>query len=194
MAACPLSISDEDVLKAMKKIPGYIDITPGDFKEIYMLAYDLATMRLASAMTASDVMTRQVVFVKCDTPLTETADAMADHGISGVPVVDVHEKVVGMISEKDFLAQMGNSDSRSFMWVVAQCLKNKGCVALSLKGQRAEDIMATPAITIQANTTVAEIGTIFSENNINRVPVVNPDTKLVGIVSREDIVRSTCIR
>ncbi len=78
------------------------------------------------------------------------------------------------------------------MGVIAQCLKNKGCVAISMRKQKSEDIMTAPAITISENTPVSEIAEIFTEKNINRAPVTDPGNKLTGIVTRTDIVQSYC--
>ena len=60
----PTDISDDDILKAMKDINGYLDITPGDFKEIYRFAYRHALDRMTHSVTAGEVMTTDVVFVK----------------------------------------------------------------------------------------------------------------------------------
>ena len=98
----------------MKAIPGYLDITPGDFKEVYRLAYQHALERLSRAVTAREIMTREVVTVRPDTPLAEVAEAMGRRGVSGVPVVDPRNKVVGVISEKDFLTHMGVQDAQKF--------------------------------------------------------------------------------
>ena len=84
----PSDISDEDILKAMKEIEGYLDITPGDAKDIYRLAYRHAIERLTHLVKAGSVMTKAVVSVKRDTPLEEVAELMAGHGISGVPVAN----------------------------------------------------------------------------------------------------------
>jgi len=59
----PMDLTDEDVLKAMKGIPGYLDITPGDFKEIYSFAYRHAVERQIHSTRAKDAMTKEVVFV-----------------------------------------------------------------------------------------------------------------------------------
>ncbi|MBC8466794.1 MAG: CBS domain-containing protein [Deltaproteobacteria bacterium] len=185
----PMDISDDDILKAMKEISGYLDITLGDFKEIYRFAYRHAVDRLTHSVTAGEVMTTDVVFVKKDDPLETAAETMARHGIAGVPVVENVEKVVGVISEKDFLFHMGGKDAKSFMEVVAQCLRNKGCVAITMRQQKAEDIMTSPAITVREDTPVSEIATIFTEKEINRVPVTDDGGKLLGIVAREDIVK-----
>ncbi len=77
------------------------------------------------------------------------------------------------------------------MGVIAQCLKEKGCVAVTIREQCVRDIMTSPAITVSEDTSVNEIAGIFTEKNINRVPVINPDGVLTGIVSRADIVRAS---
>ncbi len=185
----PTDISDDDIFKAMKDISGYLDITPGDFKEIYRFAYRHALDRMTHSVTAGEVMTTDVVFVKMDDTLETAAEIMARHGIAGVPVVENGEEVVGVISEKDFLYHMGGGDARSFMEVVAKCLRDKGCVAIPMRRQKTEDIMTSPAITVRKDTPVSEIATIFTTKGINRVPVTDDGGKLLGIVAREDIVR-----
>jgi CBS domain-containing membrane protein len=189
---CPMDISDNDILKAMKNISGYLDITPGDFKEIYRFAYKHAVERLRHSIRAKDVMTKDVIFARKDTSLEEVADLLNRHLISGVPVIDDDKRVVGVISENDFLFQMGAQEKRTFMGVVAHCLKSKSCVAITMRKQKAEDIMTTPAITVGENTPIFEIANTFTEKNINRTPVVNQNNKLAGIVTRTDIVRSSC--
>ncbi len=190
--SCPMDISDDDILKAMRNISGYLDITPGDFKEIYRFAYKHAIDRLRHSVKAKDVMTRNVISVEENTSLEEVAKILNRYVISGVPVIDDDKSVVGVISEKDFLFHMGAKEKRTFMGVVAHCLKSKGCVAISMRKQNAKDIMTSPAVTVDEKTPVSEIANIFIEENINRTPVVGPGQKLVGIVTRTDIVRSSC--
>jgi CBS domain-containing membrane protein len=190
--SCPVDMSDEDILDAMKSIPGYLDITPGDFKEIFRYAYRHAIERIAQSLLAKDVMTVKLISVTQDTSLKETSAKMAAHGISGVPVIDESNSVVGVISEKDFLFHMGEKKARSTMEVIAQCLSSKGCVAVSMHTGLAKDIMTSPALTVLEDTPVFEIASIFAEKNINRVPVLDKNSHLVGIVARADIFRTTC--
>lgn len=188
-----IDISDEDIYSAMKDISGYLDITPEDFKEVYLHAYRHAIERIARSAKSIDIMTRKVYSVKRETPLKEVAEIMARNGISGVPVIKQDGSVVGVISEKDFLSRMGVGDT-TFMGLVAECLKGDGCVAISIREQKAEDIMTSPAITVREDTTVLEIAGIFTEKQINRVPVIDQKDHLVGIVSRADIVGSSFIK
>lgn len=189
-----VDLKDEDIFAAMEQIPGYLDITPGDFKAVYQLAYQQALERLSREVTAGEIMTRDVISVRPDTPLAEVAAAMGQQGVSGVPVVDEAGRVVGVISEKDFLTHMGVKEPKNFMVLVAGCLKSKGCIALPIKKQQAGDIMSSPALTVGEATPVKEIAAIFTRKGINRVAVTGTDGRLRGIVSRGDIVRAATRR
>lgn len=192
--ASSVEMSDEDILAAMKSISGYIDITPSDFQEIYGIAYRHAIERLSHLVKAEDIMTRKVVSVGPDTPLSEAARRMDEMNVSGVPVVDETQTVVGVISERDFLLKMGAEKNGSFMAVIAECLSNRGCVAMPIKGKTAKDIMTSPAITAQKGNTISELSKMLAEHRINRVPVVDDKGRLTGIVSRGDIVESYCAK
>ena len=188
-----IEISDDDIYEAMKNIPGYLDITPADLKEIYKFAYRHAWERITQSVKAHDIMTKKVFSVKKDTPLKEVAELMAKEKISGIPVLEEDGKVAGIISEKDFLSSMGSEDKTHFMAFVAECLSGKGCAAFPVSLQKAEDIMTSPAIIVREGATVFEISNIFTQKNINRVPVTDREGKLLGIVSRADIVRASMI-
>jgi CBS domain-containing protein len=188
-----VDISEKDVLNAMKAMQGYIDITPADFKEVYRVAFALAKDRVLHSLTAKEVMSAQVHSVGVEMDLIETASLLAEKGISGAPVVDREGKIVGVVSEKDFLAKMGAGKTGSFMQVIAHCLKNKGCVATPMLNRGVRDIMTTPAITATADTLVSTISALFREKNINRLPVIGKDQRPIGIVTRSDLVNSYCM-
>lgn len=181
-------ISDDDIYQAMKEIPGYLDITPGDFKEVYVLAFRHARERLLRRVTAREIMTRDVAWVRVDTPLQEVAALMAQRGVSGVPVLDSAGRVSGVISEKDFLRRMSSEGITSFMAVVAECLRDKGCKAVGIRGRQADDLMSSPAVTVTEDTPVLEIAALFKEKAVNRVPVLDAQGRLSGIVSRGDLL------
>jgi CBS domain-containing membrane protein len=186
-----IEIKDEDILEAMRAIPGYLDITPGDFKEVYRLAFQHALERLSRAVTAAEIMTTDMVAVNPDTPLAEVAAAMGRRGVSGVPVIDAERQVVGVISEKDFLAHLGVKEPRNFMSLLADCLKTKGCGGLPIKLALAKDIMTSPAITVALDTPVRNLAALLTLKSINRVLVTDPAGRLLGLVSRGDVVTAT---
>ncbi len=186
---CEVLMGEQDVMEAMREIPGYLDITPSDFQEVYRHACRHAVRRIMQAVKARDIMTREVLSVGPDLSSREVARAMASKGIAGVPVVDAQGMVLGVISEKDFFRLMGASEFPNFMAVVACCLTEKGCVAFPLREKRAKDIMSSPAITVGEETPAVEIARTFTQKKINRVPVVDKDGRIVGIVSRADILK-----
>jgi CBS domain-containing membrane protein len=183
-------LGDQDILEAMKSIPGYLDITPGDFKEIYSHAFRLAMERLSRSVTAGQIMTRDVVRVKSETSILEVAGLMAEKKVSGVPVLNSENRVVGIISENDFLSRLSEGAPKNVMGVFARCLQSKKCLAQPLKGQEARDIMSTPVISLRPENTLMEISRLFHERQINRAPVLDPQGRLLGIVSRGDIIKA----
>jgi CBS domain-containing membrane protein len=189
----PVDISDKDVMAAMRAMHGYIDITPADFKEVYRVAYALAKDRMMNALKAADIMTAPVHGVDAGADLIAIAGLLAEKGISGAPVTDREGRIVGVISEKDFLRKMGAGQSGSFMQVIALCLKNKGCLATPMVNRTASDIMTAPPITATADISIGAISALLMEKNINRLPIVNADGKPIGIVTRSDLVNSFCM-
>jgi CBS domain-containing protein len=188
----PVEISDQDILKAMKTMEGYLDITPGDFREVYRVAYRFALDHLRNAQRARDVMTRPVWVVEAETDLAGTASLLAGKGISGAPVTDSTGRVIGVISEKDFLRHMGAGDTVSFMKVIADCLKSQGCIAMPMRNQKARDIMTSPAITASEHVSVSDLSRMLTEKGINRIPIVDGDQRPVGIFTRTNLLISYC--
>jgi len=190
-ACVPVDIADEDIYEAMAEISGYLDITPGDFKEVYLKAYEHALRRLTRSVKVGRVMNREVVHVVESTSVLDVAKLMAEKRVSGVPVLTDDGFVVGVISERDFLRSMGAGTACTFMEVVAQCLEGGGCMAAPIRAQYASDIMTSPAITVKEGTLVIEVANLLTRKCINRVPVVDANGRLTGIVSRSDIISSS---
>ncbi len=186
----PVDISQQDVVEAMKRISGYIDITPGDFKEVYQSAYALAIRRLLSSLTAVKIMTKAVVFVDQEMALVEAADLLAEKQISGCPVVGSEGRVVGVVSEKDFLKEMGFGTTPSFMQLATHCLNSKSCMIRRLHHKTVGDIMTKPPITADSTMTIDAISTLFTEHQINRLPIVDNTGRPIGMVTRSDLARS----
>lgn len=191
-----LAISNEDVIEAMKTIPGYIDITPGDFKEVYQAAYALAVKRLFNTLTAAAVMTKSVLFIDEGMELVDAAALLAQSQVSGAPVVDGDGKIVGVVSEKDFLREMGVGEKPSFMRIATHCLNNQSCMIGRLRNKTVADIMTRPPITGTPDMTVGTISALFAERQINRLPIIDAQHRPVGVVTRTDLAHSfhTCGR
>lgn len=189
---CFQTITDEDVLEAMKKIPGYLDITPSDFLQIYQIAFDHAVSRIRTAILAEQVMTQKVIFVKEDDLLIEAVIKMAEHEISGLPVLNNENQITGVISEKDFLSRMNKKKAPSFVQVLLQCADNSGCLIVPLKTLKVREVMSSPPLMVKKEATMLEVANTLDRFNINRVPVSDDNNRLVGIIARSDLVQAIC--
>lgn len=186
----PLDISEHDVIEAMKRIPGYIDITPGDFKEVYQTAYALAVKRLFNTLNAASIMTKEVVLIDQEMTLVLAAGLLAEKQISGAPVVNSEKRIVGVVSEKDFLREMGVGATSSFMQIATHCLDNKSCMVGKLHNRIISDIMTKPPVTGAQGMTIGSISALFADKQINRLPIVDDNEQPVGIVTRTDLAHS----
>jgi len=117
---------------------------------------------------ARDIMTKEVVSTKCSCKVEEVTRVLYFHGISGLPVLDDEMQVIGMVTEADILGRKAGQD-------------------------RVEDIMSSPVCTVSEGMSLEEIARVLSEREIKRAPVVR-EGKLVGIVSRADVVKALASR
>jgi CBS-domain-containing membrane protein len=186
----PLDISEQDVIEAMKAVEGYIDITPGDFKEVYQAAYALAVKRLLNTLKAGNIMSKTVVLLEQEMALVQAAALLAEKTISGAPVVNSDGKLVGVVSEKDFLREMGFGATPSFMQIATNCLNNKSCMIGRLHNRTVGHIMTKPPITGAPEMTIGTISALFAERGINRLPIVDDDGRPVGVVTRTDLAHA----
>lgn len=186
----PIEISEQDIIEAMKAIHGYIDITPSDFKEVYKAAYALAVKRLLDTLKAEDIMSKPIQSIHQDVELVNAAAVLAEKNISGAPVIDHAGKVIGVVSEKDFLKEMGVGTTPSFMQIANHCLNDKSCMINKLKKRTVADIMTSPAITAGPEFTVRQISALFIEKGINRLPIVSVEQFPIGIVTRTNLAHS----
>lgn len=186
----PLDISEKDVLEAMKSLQGYLDITPGDFREVYQAAYSLAVRRLLDTLTAGSIMSSPAVVVEQEMALVQAASLLAEKQVSGSPVVDARGEIVGVVSEKDFLKEMGFAETPSFLQIATHCLHKKGCMIGRLRNRTVGDIMTRPPVTGGTEMRIGAISVLFAEKNINRLPIVDARNRPVGIVTRTDLAHS----
>jgi CBS domain-containing protein len=143
-----------------------------------------------AAMKVKDVMTSDVVSVRPETSLKEVARLLVERRISGVPVVAEDGTVVGVVSEGDILfKERGPSKSgRTLSWLMDASYKNEA--QLKFEAQTAAEAMTTPAKTIPRWHSISGAAAQMIEGGVNRLPVVDNRGKLVGIVTRADLVRA----
>lgn len=180
-AAVKLSFNEEDLAAALREMGGYIDVTGDDLTKIYSLATVHAHQRGSGSLSLQHIMTPDVVAVERTTSLEQVWSQLREHRIRGVPVIDAERKVIGMVSIADFLKQAD--------WRLCDSLKKRFKMMLARKTESsAQDIMSSPVYTVGAETSMAEAFLIFAEHGINHLPVVDGESRLLGIVTRLDLL------
>jgi CBS domain-containing protein len=138
-----------------------------------------------------DLMTPEVVTVHPTTPIKDVAKSLVEHRISGMPVVDDGGRVVGVVSEGDLIFKEQDPDSierRPLTRIFGESPASRAQLSKVL-ALTAGDAMTAPAITVGADSLVADAATTMIRGRVNRLPVVEGDV-LVGVVSRADVVRA----
>jgi CBS-domain-containing membrane protein len=180
--------SEEDLRAAIKEMKSYVDVTEEDLKKIYEIALRHAWMRSAARIPVKEVMTATVVTVRRDADLHEAARLLSEHRISGMPVVDGTNRVIGVISEADILTLAGLKREHTFRDILRNILGEP--VPAHGAGGKVENVMSFPPITSKGDDGVADVAKILDERRIKRLPVVDDQGVLIGIISRADIVRA----
>jgi len=132
----------------------------------------------------SDVMATSVVTVDRATPYKEIARLLAEHRISGMPVLKMGREVAGVVTEADLLAAEARTAHR---------LRSRGRFGLRSRAARhpaltAGELMTSPAITIGPHVTVHAAGRLMSDRHVRLLPVVDEHARLIGVVSRRDLL------
>jgi CBS domain-containing protein len=142
-------------------------------------------------MRAHQIMTRPVITVTPETTVVEAANTMLQRHVSGLPVVDAAGKLVGIISEGDFIrrSEIGTQRQRGRF---LKFILGPGKAATDFvheHGRTVAEIMTRETLTITEDATLEEIVQLMEKNRIKRLPVTRGD-KIVGIVSRANLLQA----
>jgi CBS domain-containing protein len=132
----------------------------------------------------SDVMAASVVTVDRATPFKEVARLLAEHRISGMPVLKMGREVAGVVTEADLLTAEAETARR---------LRSVGSLRLRSRARRhpaltAGELMSTPAVTVGPHVTIHAASRLMNTQHVRLLPVVDKDDRLIGVVSRRDLL------
>lgn len=138
-----------------------------------------------SPHTVSDVMTHTVVAVGRDAPFKEIVRLIQEWKVSALPVVEGEGRVVGLVSEADLLPKEEFRDSDPDRFTQLSRLPDLAKAGALTAGE----LMSTPAVTVHAGATVAQAARIMAQRKVKRLPVINDEGMLEGVVSRVDLLK-----
>jgi CBS domain-containing protein len=137
-------------------------------------------------MKVRDLMTTDPITTTADAPLKEAARIMVREKISGLPVMEGN-KLVGIVTEGDFLRQEANRD-QPYRLSLLEALFGDGAAEPAV--ETVGEVMTEPVITITPDATISEAARVMSHRKVKRLPVVDDEGNLIGVISRADVVNA----
>ena len=137
-------------------------------------------------MKVRDIMTTDPISVRGDTRLKEAARIMVGNNVSGLPVIDDTGRLIGIVTEGDFLRQEASRD-RPYRLSLLDALFGEGETE-ALVAETVAEVMTEKVATIGPDATIGEAARVMSARRVKRLPVVEGGGALVGIISRSDVV------
>ncbi|MGE5155456.1 MAG: HPP family protein, partial [Bdellovibrio bacteriovorus] len=178
---------EEDVAEAMRDIPGYLDISPQDFRELYRASATHALERLAGNPVARSLMRTGGPALEPHQYLPDAVAQMAEHGVKSAAVVDKTSKVIGILTETDVLRQL---KAASALALLVKLSTEPEAVRRCCSGVRVDAVMTAPAQTLGADANLPAMTEAFRRHGGRSMPVVDVSGRLLGMLARKDLIHS----
>jgi len=171
-------------------LPGHLPKVPLLPSHMNFMGKDVSTapaVRHSKAMQVKDVMKTEVVTIRQGSALSEAAKLMAEHSISGLPVLDVDDRVIGVLTEADFVSALDITGASFVQDMIESVVRKRR--ARKTMGTIVDDIMTRDPVTIREDETLQKAVELMDRNKVKRLPVTNDQGRLAGVLSRADLIR-----
>ena len=141
-------------------------------------------------LRVAEVMHRQVETVSPETPLAEVVERLLARDYTALPVLDVDGRVVGMVADRDLLRSGTTPLSLSLQKVAGPELVQETLARLKANGGTVAGVMTTPAVSVTLESSLREAARLMHERGLKRLPVVDGEMRLVGVLGRLDVLNA----
>lgn len=179
------ALTDEDIFEAMAQIPGYLDISAGDFRALYLLSHRHAVQRLTQNICASSMLRRGMAPLTPDLYLDQAARLIVASGYKGLPVVDQDHRVIGILTETDYLQRL---NAQTFLEFMLRLLNEPGTFTHRCHEERVAGAMTAPAVVVSEQANFQTITVAFRHQPGRSLPVVDAYGRFQGLLLRKDMV------
>lgn len=180
-----VELSDDDILEAMRRIPGYLDITTADFRAVYELAHAQAIDRFLERLRAADLMRADIQPLSPDLQLIDAARRFVAQDLKSLPVVDADGRVLAMLTETDVLRALG---ARSLLALLLQDVDREATALKRILHRPVAELMTTPVVTVPEAAGFRTIVDAFRRHSGRTMPVVDGQLRLTGLLLRKDFL------
>jgi CBS domain-containing protein len=148
--------------------------------------------------TVADLMSHNPVVVRSETPLKDAIAILAERRIGGLPVVDENDKLIGIISETDLMWQETGVTPPAYIMFLDSViyLQNPATYDRDLHkalGQTVGEVMSKNPITVSPDKPLRDAAKLMQDKSVHRLPVLDREGHVIGILTRGDIIRAMAI-
>ncbi|WDP90020.1 MAG: CBS domain-containing protein [Desulfobacter sp.] len=145
-------------------------------------------------ITAEDIMETNIICINPDTEITRAVEMLLNNHINGVPVVDSHDELLGILCQSDLIFQQKEMPIPPIFTILDGIIPLSSSKKLEdefqkISASKVKDAMVTRVVTVTPDTPVSEIASLMVEKHFHTLPVVE-GKKLVGIIGKEDILKT----
>lgn len=183
----------EDYKRALQSMNTFMDVEVDDLMLLAERAHHFARQREAERLHVSRIMSSPVRVVHTQTTMSEAAHLMVTERISGLPVTDQHERLVGIITEADFLRGLGlpAHHATHSLWQTLEMLFRHLDQQAEMEGPNdpVEDHMVHDVVCVSPDQDVDDVLELMRQHRVKRVLVCDEKQHVIGMVTRSDLVR-----
>lgn len=182
-----VGFAPEDLDAVLRNYNQVLDISRDDLENLLMQAERQAYRRRAGNITCADIMSKDVITVEFGTPLQEAWSLLRRHDIKALPVIDRSRRVIGIVTQSDFMKHAQLDEYHTFGEKFNGFIKR----TLHTHSQKPEvvgQIMTAEVKTATTSTHIVELVPLLSDAGFHHVPILNEERKLAGIVTQSDLV------
>lgn len=182
-----LGFKPEDLDAVLQQHNQVLDISRDDLESLFMQTEQRAYQRRFGIISCADIMSRDIVSAEFGTELAQAWSQMREHRITCLPVLNRARRVIGIVTQTDFLEHGGLDDYNSIRQQLQRFLRKSG-VTHSEKAEVVGQIMSQHPTTARVDTPIVDLVPLMADSGFHHIPIVDEEQRFVGIVTQSDLV------
>lgn len=182
-----LGFKPEDLDAVLKQYNQVLDISRDDLASLFMQTEQRAYQRRFGIIRCADIMSRDIISAEFGTSLEQAWQQMRTHRVAALPVLNRARRVIGIVTQTDFLEHGGLDDYRGIRHQLQRFLRKSG-VTHTEKAEVVGQIMSQRPTTAQLDTPIVDLVPLMADSGFHHIPIVDAEQRFAGIVTQSDLV------
>ena len=182
-----LGFKPEDLDAVLQQYNQVLDISRDDLESLFMQTEQRAYQRRFGIIACADIMSRDIVNAEFGTPLEEAWQLMRSHRVAALPVLNRARRVIGIVTQTDFLEHGGLDDYRGIRQQLRRFLRKSG-VTHTEKAEVVGQIMTQHPTTARLDTPIVDLVPLMADSGFHHIPIVDEEQRFAGLITQSDLV------